>query len=121
MHLPEPARAHDLREGTRVITIGLVWHRLHRRVGLTRLDADCRQSGTLQFVIQPGCQRAGFKADALHWQADFAQRRNHSLRLALRTHFLHHPARVIDNADRRVLTSSKVQPPLGADPNHPIC
>lgn len=73
MHLPIPARAHDLRKRAGVVAIGFVRHRFHRRVGLPGLDADRRQSFGANTVTKPGCQRAGFEPDALQRQINFPQ------------------------------------------------
>jgi len=56
MDLPKPPSPHDLRQGTRVVPIGLVRHRLHGGVGLSRLDADRAQAGLAQSVVKPGGQ-----------------------------------------------------------------
>lgn len=74
MHLPIPASAHDLRQRAGVIAVGLVGHRLHRRIGLPRLDAGRRQAFGVQSIVKPGRQRARFQADPLKRQAGPLQR-----------------------------------------------
>lgn len=66
--LPKPARAHDLRQSAGVVAIGLVGHSLHRRIGLTRLDADRWQARVTQTIVKPGRQRTRFQTDALQRQ-----------------------------------------------------
>jgi len=68
MHLPEPARAHDLRQGTGIVPVGLVRHRLHCCIRLTRLDADRWQALSTQPVVKPGRQRACLQPNALQRQ-----------------------------------------------------
>jgi hypothetical protein len=63
--LPIPAGAHDLRQRAGIVAVGLVRHRLHRRIGAARFDADRQQAGDAQLVVQPSRQRAGLQADAL--------------------------------------------------------
>lgn len=69
MDLPIPASAHDLRQRAGVIAVGLVGHRLHRLVGLPRLDAGRRLAFSVQSIVKQGRQRARFQADPLKRQA----------------------------------------------------
>jgi hypothetical protein len=112
MHLPIPAGAHDLRQGAGIVAIGLVRHRLHRRIGGPRLDADRRQTFGAQFVMKPGRQRTRFQTHPFHRQIDFPQGGRKRLRLARRTHFLHDPAGFVDHTDRglfqRYVKSGKI-------------
>src|SRR3954452_25598765 len=72
----------------RASAVGLVRHRLHGRLGLTRLDAEHRQAGRAKVIVQPGCERAGFQADALQRQIESRHGSDEHLRLALRPGFL---------------------------------
>ncbi|MCY1229521.1 hypothetical protein D9M72_418850 [compost metagenome] len=100
MHLPIPARAHDLRQCAGVVAIGLVGHRLHRGIRSPRLDADRRQAFAAQPIVKPGGQRARFQPDALQRKPDFMQHLAQRLRLARRTCFLDDPAALVDHTDR---------------------
>ena len=73
VNLPEPPRAHDLRQGAGVVAIGLVGHRLHRGVGLPRLDADGGEALSAQAVVQPGRQRTSLEPDPIQRQIDCAR------------------------------------------------
>jgi hypothetical protein len=74
MHLPIPARAHDLRKRAGIVAIGLVRHRLHGRIGLARLYTDRRQALGTQSIVKPGRQRARFQPNALQRQIELPQR-----------------------------------------------
>jgi hypothetical protein len=53
VHLPEPARAHHLRDAARIVAIGLVAHRSQRRLHVPRFDADHWQAQLAQPLMQP--------------------------------------------------------------------
>ena len=69
MHRAIPAGSHDLRDPTRVVAIGLVWHRTHRRLRLARLDADRHDPSLRKALMQPGRQRARLEANPLHYHS----------------------------------------------------
>ena len=46
-HLPIPARTDDLRQPPSVVTVGLVQLQRQRRLGVPRIQADDRQTGSL--------------------------------------------------------------------------
>jgi hypothetical protein len=99
MHRAIPTGVHDLRDPTRVVAVGLVRHRTHRRLGLAGLDADRRESYCRQPLMQPGGQRARFETDPCHPHPACPEERDQCLRLADHPRLAHDTAGVIDDAD----------------------
>ncbi len=60
MHHSIPGAAHDLRDLARVVSVGLVRHRAHRRLGLARLYANRRHAD----LGQPGMHQAGLAPES---------------------------------------------------------
>jgi hypothetical protein len=83
--------------------------RYHRRLGLTRLDADRKQAALRQAAVQSGGQRARFQADPFHRHPARGEERNQLLRLACHARFAHKAAGIIDDADSS-LFQRHVQP-----------
>jgi hypothetical protein len=99
MHRAIPTGAHDLRDPARVVAVGLVRHRAHRRLGLARLDADRRNPSFRHARMQPRRQRARLKADPFHLHPARPEERDQHLGLACHARLAHDATRVIDDAD----------------------
>lgn len=100
VNLPVTARRHDLGERAGIVSVGLVGHRHHGRVGGPRFDADRWQIRCTKFVVQPDRQRACLQAKAFQRQAEPRQGDDEGGRLAGRTHLLDDPTRLVDEANR---------------------
>jgi hypothetical protein len=96
-------RPHHLRDAARVIAVRLVDLRLQHRLHVPRLDTDHRQACFRKPAEKPLRQRPSFQSDPLEAVGRGPQNLQQGLRLARCLHFLHDPARVIHNADARLL------------------
>ncbi len=100
VNLSEPACPHDLSQSAGIVAIGLVRHGLHGGVRLSRLNADRRQLGGNQLVVQPGRHGTGLHADALQRKANLPQGGDQRTRIARSPQFLDDASRLVDDADR---------------------
>ena len=87
----------------RIVAVGLVDLRLQYRPHVARLDADHRQAGLGKRAKKPLRQWPGFQSYPLETVDRVRQYRQHSFRLARHLHFPNDLARVIHDADARVL------------------
>ena len=87
----------------RVVAISLIDLRLQHRPHVPRLNTDHRQVGFGKSTEQPLRQRSGFQSNPLEAVSRVPQYRQQSVGFTRDLHFSPHPARVIHNADARVL------------------
>jgi hypothetical protein len=87
----------------RVIAVDLADLRLQHGPHVPRLDTDHRQACLGESAEQPLRRRPGFQSDALEAVGRLPQNLHQCFRLARHLHFLHDLARVVQNADTRLL------------------
>src|SRR6476661_4814947 len=103
MHWTVKSRPHHLRHAARIVAIRLVDLRLQYRSHVPRLDTDRWQACFRESAEKPLRQWSGFQSDPLEEVGGARQNRQQSFRLARNLQFTHNLARVIHNADARVL------------------
>jgi hypothetical protein len=86
----------------RIVAIRLVDLRFQCRPHVPRLDTNRGQARFGKNAEQPLRQRSGFQSNTLETASRIRQYRQQSLGLA-RLHFPHNLARIIHNADARIL------------------
>src|SRR5665213_271254 len=103
MHGTIKAHPHHLRDATRIVAIRLVDLRLQCRSHVPRLNTDRRQARFGESAEQPLRQRSSFQSNPIEAVGGVRQHRQQSVRFARHLHLTHDLARVIHNADARVL------------------
>src|SRR6516164_8087079 len=94
---------HHLRDAARVVAISLIDLRLQHRPHMARLNTDHRQICFGERTEEPLRQRSSFQSNPLETVSGIRQYRQQSVGFARDLHFSPDPARVIHNADARVL------------------
>src|SRR6187401_2754920 len=103
MHRAIKPHPHHLGDAARIVAVSLVNLRLQRRYHVPRLDTDYRQAHFGKRAEQPLRQRSSFQPNSLEVVGGVLQHRQQRCRLARYLHFTNDLARVIHNADARVL------------------
>src|SRR5690349_18364521 len=103
MHWAIKADPHHLRDAAGIITIGLVDLCLQHRPHVPCLNTDHRQVGFTKRAEQPLRQRTSFQSDPLKAIRRIPQHLQQSIGLARNLDLPNDLARVIHNADARVL------------------
>src|SRR6478736_3416960 len=103
MHRAVKPNPHHLGDAARIVAVSLVNLRLQRRSHVPRLDTDYRQAHFGKRAEQPLRQRSSFQSSSLEAVGGVLQHRQQRCRLARHLHFTNDLARVIHNADARVL------------------
>src|SRR6188472_1384032 len=97
------SRSHHLRDATRIVAVRLIDLRLQRRPHVPRLDTDRRQACFGQRTEQPLRQWPCFQSNSLEVVGGVLQHRQQRSWLARHLHFPNDLARVVHNADARLL------------------
>src|SRR3974390_2796091 len=103
MHWTIKSRSHHLRDPACIVAVRLVDLRLQYRPHVPRLNTDHRQAHFGESAKKPLRQRPGFQSNPFEVVGGFRQLLQQSFGLARHLHFPHDPARVIHNADTRLL------------------
>ncbi len=103
VNLTVPAGMQSPGDIARIDPVGLHRHGARRRLQVPRVETDHRQAGGRQTVVHRRRQRPSLEPDALEPEPRLLQPRGDRLRLRSDPPFLHHLARLIDDADRRLL------------------
>src|SRR5260370_30063687 len=103
MHRTVKPDPHHLRDAARIVAVRLVDLRLEHRLHVPRLNTDHRQARFGKRAVKPLRQRPGFQSNALEVVGGVLQHRQQRLRFARYLHFPNDLARVIHNADARLL------------------
>src|ERR1700674_3294167 len=103
MHRTIKAHSHHLRHAARIVAVRLVDLRLQHRPHVSRLDTDHRQVRFSESTEQPLRERSGFQTNPLEPVGAVPQHLQQSIRFARYLRFPHDLARVIHNADTRLL------------------
>src|SRR5215470_9000430 len=103
MHRAIKPRPHHLRDAAGVVAVCLVDLRLQHRLHVSRLNTDHRQACFSESAEQPLRQWPSFQSNSLEVVGGVRQHRQESVRFTRQLHFPHDPARVIHNADTRLI------------------
>src|SRR6516165_4835084 len=103
MHRMVKPHPHHLRHTASVIAVGLVDLRFQHGPHVPRLDTDHQQACFGESAEQPLRQRPGFQSDPPAAVGRVTQNLQQGFWLARYLHFPHDPARLIHNADTRLL------------------
>ena len=103
MHRTVKPNPHHLCHATRIVAVGLVDLRLQHRLHVPRLNADHRKACFGESAEQPLRQRSRFQSDPLEVVGGVLQHRQQRFRFARHLYFPNDLARVIHNADARLL------------------
>jgi hypothetical protein len=103
MHRTIKPRPHHLRYAARIVAVRLVDLRLQHRPHVPRLNTDHRQACFGESVEKPLRQRPGSQFNPLEGVGGVRQHLPQCFGLARHLHFPHDPARVIRDADVRLL------------------
>ena len=103
MHRAIEPHPHHLRYATRVIAVRLVDLCLQHRPHVPRLNADHRQARFGENAVKPLRQGSGFQPNSLEAIDGVRQRLRESFRFTCHSRFPHDLARIIHDADARLL------------------
>ena len=94
---------HHLRDATRIVAVRLVDLRLQRRPHMSRLNTDHRQARLGESAEQPLRQPPSFQSNPFEMVGGIRQHLQQTVGFARHLHFPCDPARIIHNADARLL------------------
>src|SRR6266516_1846174 len=103
MHRTIKPRPHHLRYAARIVAVRLVDLRLQHRLHVPRLNADHRQARFGENAVKPLRQRPSFQPNTLEAIDGVRQNLQESFRLTRHPRFPHGLARIIHDADARLL------------------
>src|SRR6266568_338668 len=103
MHRTVKPDPHHLRDAACIVAVRLVDLRLQHRLHVPRLNTDYRQARFGERAVKPLRQRPSFQSNSLEVVGGVVQYRQQRLRFAGYLHFSNNLARVIHNADARLL------------------
>src|SRR5215831_7131744 len=103
MHRAIEPHPHHLRYAARIVAVCLVDLCLQHRPHVPRLNADHRQARFGENAVKPLRQRSGFQANSLEAIGIVRQHLQEGFRLTRHPRFPHDLARIIHNADARLL------------------
>src|SRR5262249_52399955 len=103
MHRSIEARPHHLRYATRIIAVCLIDPRLQHGLHVPRLNTDHGQARFGENAVKPLRQRSSFQPNSLEPIDVVRQHLQESFRLTRHPRFPHDLARIIHDADARLL------------------
>jgi hypothetical protein len=103
MHRTIKPHPHHLRYAARIVAVGLVDLRLQRCSHVPRLDADHWQARFGERAVKPLRHGSSFQPNPLEVVGGVREHLQQSFGFARHLHFPDDPARIIQNADTRLL------------------
>src|SRR5215510_15987877 len=103
MHRAIKSNPHHLRNAAGIVAVRLVDLRLQHCLHMPRFNADHRQLCFGESTEQPLRQWSSFQSNSLETVGGVRQHWQESVRLTRHLHFPYDPARVIHNADTRLI------------------